>query len=102
VVPIPAGLAPEQAALLLCAGVTVYSPLKHFGLTARGLCGGILGLGGVGHMGVKVAKDGPPRDGDQLVVPEACGGDGRPGRRRVPGELRRGGHGGGRRLARLH
>jgi D-arabinose 1-dehydrogenase-like Zn-dependent alcohol dehydrogenase len=56
VVPIPAGLAPEQAALLLCAGVTVYSPLKHFGLTAPGLRGGILGLGGVGHMGVKVAK----------------------------------------------
>ncbi|RLN09751.1 putative cinnamyl alcohol dehydrogenase [Panicum miliaceum] len=56
VVPIPAGLAPEQAAPLLCAGVTVYSPLKHFGLTAPGLRGGILGLGGVGHMGVKVAK----------------------------------------------
>ena len=49
--PIPAGLAPEQAAPLLCAGVTVYSPLKHFGLTAPGLRGGILGLGGVGHMG---------------------------------------------------
>ena len=46
--------------------------------------------------------DGPPRDGDQLVVPEARGGDGRPGRGRVPGELRRGGHGGGRRLARLY
>ncbi|CAN6237380.1 unnamed protein product [Urochloa humidicola] len=56
VVRIPAGLAPEQAAPLLCAGVTVYSPLKHFGLTAPGLRGGILGLGGVGHMGVKVAK----------------------------------------------
>ncbi|PKA54098.1 putative cinnamyl alcohol dehydrogenase 2 [Apostasia shenzhenica] len=53
---IPAGLAPEQAAPLLCAGLTVYSPLKHFGLTAGGLKGGILGLGGVGHMGVKIAK----------------------------------------------
>ncbi|XP_068656665.1 probable cinnamyl alcohol dehydrogenase 1 [Aristolochia californica] len=56
VVKIPAGLAPEQAAPLLCAGVTVYSPLKNFGLDKPGLRGGILGLGGVGHMGVKIAK----------------------------------------------
>uniref|UniRef100_A0A1D1Y5N0 cinnamyl-alcohol dehydrogenase n=1 Tax=Anthurium amnicola TaxID=1678845 RepID=A0A1D1Y5N0_9ARAE len=56
VVKIPEKLAPEQAAPLLCAGVTVYSPLHHFGLTASGLRGGILGLGGVGHMGVKIAK----------------------------------------------
>lgn len=56
VVKIPTGLAPEQAAPLLCAGVTVYSPLKHFRLMTPGLRGGILGLGGVGHMGVKVAK----------------------------------------------
>ncbi|KAJ6804324.1 putative cinnamyl alcohol dehydrogenase [Iris pallida] len=56
VVRIPPGLAPEQAAPLLCAGVTVYSPLKHFGLADSGLRGGILGLGGVGHMGVKIAK----------------------------------------------
>ncbi|KAJ3679117.1 hypothetical protein LUZ60_017128 [Juncus effusus] len=55
-VKIPAGLAPEQAAPLLCAGVTVYSPLKHFGLNIPGLKGAILGLGGVGHMGVKIAK----------------------------------------------
>ncbi|GFS40076.1 cinnamyl alcohol dehydrogenase 5 [Actinidia rufa] len=56
VVKIPEGMSPEQAAPLLCAGVTVYSPLKHFGLSASGLRGGILGLGGVGHMGVKIAK----------------------------------------------
>ncbi|KAG2607402.1 probable cinnamyl alcohol dehydrogenase [Panicum virgatum] len=56
VVKIPAGMAPEQAAPLLCAGVTVYSPLKRLGLAAPGLRGGILGLGGVGHMGVKIAK----------------------------------------------
>lgn len=56
VVKIPEGLAPEQVAPLLCAGVTVYSPLSHFGLKTPGLRGGILGLGGVGHMGVKVAK----------------------------------------------
>ncbi|KAM0884122.1 hypothetical protein ACQ4PT_031196 [Festuca glaucescens] len=33
-----------------------YSPLKHFGLMAPGLRGGILGLGGIGHLGVKLAK----------------------------------------------
>ncbi|CAA0807489.1 Cinnamyl alcohol dehydrogenase 4 [Striga hermonthica] len=56
VVKIPDGMPPEQAAPLLCAGVTVYSPLNHFGLKQSGLRGGILGLGGVGHMGVKIAK----------------------------------------------
>ncbi|KAI8011386.1 putative cinnamyl alcohol dehydrogenase [Camellia lanceoleosa] len=56
VVHIPEGMAVEQAAPLLCAGVTVYSPLTHFGLKDGGLRGGILGLGGVGHMGVKIAK----------------------------------------------
>lgn len=56
VVKIPDGMSPEQAAPLLCAGVTVYSPLSHFGLKQSGLRGAILGLGGVGHMGVKVAK----------------------------------------------
>ncbi|KAK6159261.1 hypothetical protein DH2020_006575 [Rehmannia glutinosa] len=56
VVKIPDGMAPEQAAPLLCAGVTVYSPLNHFGLKQSGLRGAILGLGGVGHMGVKIAK----------------------------------------------
>lgn len=53
---IPDGLSSEQAAPLLCAGLTVYSPLKHLGLTKSGLRGGILGLGGVGHIGVKIAK----------------------------------------------
>ncbi|OIT02726.1 PREDICTED: probable cinnamyl alcohol dehydrogenase 2 [Nicotiana attenuata] len=56
VVKIPEGMAPEQAAPLLCAGITVYSPLNHFGFNQSGLRGGILGLGGVGHMGVKIAK----------------------------------------------
>uniref|UniRef100_A0AAU7PJ25 Cinnamyl alcohol dehydrogenase 1 n=1 Tax=Asarum insigne TaxID=647433 RepID=A0AAU7PJ25_9MAGN len=56
VVRIPEGLALKHAAPLLCAGVTVYSPLKHFGLIKTGVRGGILGLGGVGHMGVKIGK----------------------------------------------
>ncbi|XP_030544023.1 probable cinnamyl alcohol dehydrogenase [Rhodamnia argentea] len=55
-VKIPDGMSSEQAAPLLCAGVTVYSPLNHFGLKQSGMRGGILGLGGVGHMGVKIAK----------------------------------------------
>ncbi|OWM79195.1 hypothetical protein CDL15_Pgr003366 [Punica granatum] len=55
-VKIPEGMAAEQVAPLLCAGVTVYSPLTHFGLARPGLRGGVLGLGGVGHMGVKIAK----------------------------------------------
>ncbi|KAK4258801.1 hypothetical protein QN277_005209 [Acacia crassicarpa] len=56
VVKVPEGMSPEQVAPLLCAGVTVYSPLSHFGLRESGLRGGILGLGGLGHMGVKIAK----------------------------------------------
>lgn len=53
---IPDGMSLEQVAPLLCAGVTVFSPLTHFGLKQSGLRGGILGLGGVGHMGVLIAK----------------------------------------------
>ncbi|KAL9404555.1 hypothetical protein Peur_001527 [Populus x canadensis] len=49
-------MSPEQAAPVLCAGLKVYSPLKHFGLKHSELRGGILGLGGGGHMGVKIAK----------------------------------------------
>lgn len=39
---------------LLCAGITTYSPLKHWG-TGPGKKVGIVGLGGLGHMGVKIA-----------------------------------------------
>ncbi|XP_068655223.1 cinnamyl alcohol dehydrogenase 1-like [Aristolochia californica] len=56
VVSIPENLAPEQAAPLLCAGVTAYSPLKRYFGSQRGLRGGILGLGGVGHLGVLIAR----------------------------------------------
>lgn len=45
-----AGTAP-----LLCAGITTYSPLRHHGVT-QGQKVGIVGLGGLGHMGVKLAK----------------------------------------------
>jgi cinnamyl-alcohol dehydrogenase len=56
VVRIPEKLAPEQAAPLLCGGVTAFSPLKQFINSDKAVKGGILGLGGVGHLGVLIAK----------------------------------------------
>ncbi|VFQ88111.1 unnamed protein product [Cuscuta campestris] len=47
---------PMEAAPLLCAGITTYSPLKHFGLDKPGMNIGVVGLGGLGHMAVKYAK----------------------------------------------
>ena len=47
-------LDPAAAAPLLCAGITTYSPLKHWGV-GKGHKVGIVGLGGLGHMGVKFA-----------------------------------------------
>jgi uncharacterized zinc-type alcohol dehydrogenase-like protein len=52
---IPAGLDPAGAAPLLCAGITTYSPLRHWKVQP-GQRVGIVGLGGLGHMGVKIAK----------------------------------------------
>ena len=52
---IPPGMPLERVAPLLCAGITTYSPLKRFGAKA-GDNVAILGLGGLGHMGVKIAK----------------------------------------------
>jgi len=54
VVRIPGNLDLAGAAPLLCAGITTYSPLKHWGVTS-GKKVGIVGLGGLGHMGVKFA-----------------------------------------------
>jgi len=51
---IPAGLGLDVAAPLLCAGVTLYSPLRHWGV-GPGTKVAIVGLGGLGHMGVKIA-----------------------------------------------
>lgn len=56
IVRIPDGLPLEAAAPLLCAGITVYSPLRYFGLDKPGMNIGIVGLGGLGHLGVKFAK----------------------------------------------
>ncbi|MGH7858819.1 MAG: NAD(P)-dependent alcohol dehydrogenase, partial [Candidatus Binatia bacterium] len=52
---IPEGIPLERAAPLLCAGITTYSPLRHFG-AENGDEVGVVGLGGLGHMGVKFAK----------------------------------------------
>jgi uncharacterized zinc-type alcohol dehydrogenase-like protein len=51
---IPAGLDPAGAAPLLCAGITTYSPLKQWGVKP-GQRVGVVGLGGLGHMAVKLA-----------------------------------------------
>jgi uncharacterized zinc-type alcohol dehydrogenase-like protein len=51
---IPENLPLDAAAPLLCAGITLYSPLRHWGATA-GKKVAIIGLGGLGHMGVKIA-----------------------------------------------
>ncbi|MDQ1036488.1 putative zinc-type alcohol dehydrogenase-like protein [Streptomyces sp. V3I8] len=51
---IPEGLALDEAAPLLCAGITTYSPLRHWN-AGPGKKVAILGMGGLGHMGVKIA-----------------------------------------------
>lgn len=48
------GLPLAEVAPLLCAGITTYSPLKHFNVR-EGQRVGVVGLGGLGHMGVKLA-----------------------------------------------
>jgi uncharacterized zinc-type alcohol dehydrogenase-like protein len=54
VLKVPAKLDPAAAAPLLCAGITTYSPLRHWKV-GPGQKVGIVGLGGLGHMGVKFA-----------------------------------------------
>ena len=55
VLSIPANLDLAATAPLLCAGITTYSPLRHWGVT-KGKKVGLVGLGGLGHMGVKFSK----------------------------------------------
>jgi uncharacterized zinc-type alcohol dehydrogenase-like protein len=52
---VPKHLDLAAAAPLLCAGITTYSPLRH-NKVAKGQKVGVVGLGGLGHMGVKLAK----------------------------------------------
>jgi alcohol dehydrogenase (NADP+) len=51
---VPSNLGLAGAAPLLCAGITTYSPMRHWGVS-RGKKVGVVGLGGLGHMGVKIA-----------------------------------------------
>jgi len=51
---VPSNLDPARAAPLLCAGITTWSPLKRW-KACKGRTVGIVGLGGLGHMGVKFA-----------------------------------------------
>ncbi|WP_028533962.1 NAD(P)-dependent alcohol dehydrogenase [Paludibacterium yongneupense] len=55
VLSLPETLDPKSAAPLLCAGITTYSPLRHWKIGA-GHKIAVIGLGGLGHMGLKFAK----------------------------------------------
>jgi uncharacterized zinc-type alcohol dehydrogenase-like protein len=52
---VPSNLNPAGVAPLHCAGITTYSPMRHWGVT-KGKKVGVVGLGGLGHMGVKFAR----------------------------------------------
>ena len=51
---VPDGMSLEHAAPLMCAGITTYSPLKRWG-AGPGKRVGVVGMGGLGHMGVQIA-----------------------------------------------
>ena len=55
VLKIPDGLDLKAAAPLLCAGITTYSPLRHW-KAGKGMNVAVIGLGGLGHMALKLAK----------------------------------------------
>jgi uncharacterized zinc-type alcohol dehydrogenase-like protein len=52
---IPKGISPEVAGPILCAGVTTYSPLKHWEIK-KGMKIGVVGFGGLGHMASQIAN----------------------------------------------
>jgi len=57
VVRIPDALPLEKAAPILCAGITLYDPLKHWGATSgKKMTIGVVGIGGLGTMGIKLSK----------------------------------------------
>lgn len=55
VLKVPGNLDPAAAAPLLCAGITTWSPLRHWNVT-EGTKVAVVGLGGLGHMAIKLAK----------------------------------------------
>jgi uncharacterized zinc-type alcohol dehydrogenase-like protein len=54
-IPIPAALESENVAPLMCAGITVYSPLRNHGVRPSSRVG-VIGIGGLGHLGIQFAK----------------------------------------------
>jgi uncharacterized zinc-type alcohol dehydrogenase-like protein len=54
-VPIPTALESENAAPLMCGGITVYAPLMNYGVRPSSRVG-VIGIGGLGHLGVQFAK----------------------------------------------
>ncbi len=67
----------DRVAPLLCAGITTYSPMKHWGVT-KGSKVGVVGLGGLGHMAVKIGaamgaevtvfSTSPSKEGDAIKL----------------------------------
>ena len=55
VVKVPDGMDPAKAAPILCAGITTYSPLRYVNVQSGDKVG-VVGMGGLGHMGIKFAK----------------------------------------------
>jgi D-arabinose 1-dehydrogenase-like Zn-dependent alcohol dehydrogenase len=55
---VPESLPLEKVGPILCAGITLYSPLKYWGAidSTKKLSIGIVGIGGLGTMGIKLAK----------------------------------------------
>ena len=57
IVKIPAEVPLEKAGPIMCAGITLYDPLRHYGATEyKDMCIGIVGIGGLGTMGIKISK----------------------------------------------
>jgi len=56
IIKVPEGFPLEAAGPVFCAGITMYSPLCHWGVKAGGKRVGIIGIGGLGQMGVRLAK----------------------------------------------
>jgi alcohol/geraniol dehydrogenase (NADP+) len=54
-VPVPGALESENAAPLLCGGITVYSPIRNHGVRPSSRVG-IVGIGGLGHLGIQFAR----------------------------------------------
>jgi uncharacterized zinc-type alcohol dehydrogenase-like protein len=54
-VPVPSALESENVAPLMCAGITVYSPMRNHGVRPSSRVG-VIGIGGLGHLGIQFAK----------------------------------------------